>query len=240
MAEKTPKAAKSTVRNRKKNALTSTQRFLPIAEIRNDTVILKNGGFRAVLKVEALNFSLKSETEQQGIISGYESFVNTLSFPIQIVIRSSKINIDPYLSQLRDIGEKQQNQLLREQTFAYAEFMEKLVDVAEIMQKKFYVVVPLDGSVRKKTMLEQFFGFINPDDSIAKASQRQKDFSGHSQQLKDRVNLIQTGLENIGLQSARLNTQELIEMYYGIFNPSTSQEQKLKDPELMNIEKDVL
>src|SRR5438270_10861132 len=99
MASLTP--PKSTVRNRKKGALTSTQRFLPIAEIRGDTVLLKNGGYRAVLEVEALNFNLKSETEQQGIISGYEAFVNTISFPLQIVIRSAKMNIDPYLVTLR-------------------------------------------------------------------------------------------------------------------------------------------
>jgi hypothetical protein len=239
-ADSTSKAPKSTVRQRKKTSLTSTQRFLPIAEIRNDTVILKNGGFRAVLKVEALNFSLKSETEQQGIIAGYESFVNTLNFPLQIVVRSSKINIDPYLDQLKDIASRQQNDLLREQTLSYAAFMDKLVDVAEIMQKKFYVVIPLDGSVRKKTMIEQFMGWFNQDDTAAKAAQRQRDFQSHGHQLKDRVNLIQTGLENIGLQSTRLNTQELIELYYGIFNPSTSQEQKLKDPDTMNIEKDAL
>ncbi|MBI3619409.1 hypothetical protein HY213_05250, partial [Candidatus Peregrinibacteria bacterium] len=111
---------KSTVRQRKKTALTSTQRFLPIAEIRNDSALLKNGGIRAILQVEALNFNLKSETEQQGIIAGYESFVNTINFPLQVVISSTKMNIDPYLDQLRTIAEKQENALLKEQTVAYA------------------------------------------------------------------------------------------------------------------------
>lgn len=229
MPEKKPTTgqAKDTVRSRKKSSLTSTQRFLPIAEIRNDTVMLKNGGLRAVLQVEALNFNLKSETEQLGIISGYQAFVNSLNFPIQIVVRSSKIDIDPYLNQIRALAAKQQNPLLKEQTVAYADFVEKLVDVADIMQKKFYVVVPLDGAPRKRTLIEQFFGWMSPDDSMAKATARQKDFIRQAPLLKDRVNLVMTGLENIGLSSNRLSTQELIEMYYQIYNPHTSQEQKL-------------
>lgn len=218
---------RDTVRNRKKSSLTSTQRFLPIAEIRNDTVMLKNGGLRAVLQVEALNFNLKSETEQLGIISGYQAFVNSLNFPIQIVIRSSKIDIDPYLSQIRALADKQTNPLLKEQTVAYADFVEKLVDVADIMQKKFYVVVPLDGAPRKRTLVEQFMSWMNPDDSTAKATARQRDFLRQAPLLKDRVNLVVTGLENIGLTSTRLNTQQLIELYYQIYNPQTSQEQKL-------------
>ncbi len=233
-----PDTPKSTVRQRKKTTLTSTQRFLPIAEIRNDTVLLKNGGIRAVLQVEALNFNLKSETEQQGIISGYEGLVNTLGFPLQIVVRSAKMNIDPYLTHLRDLAGKQDNALLKEQTNSYAEFIEKLIDVADIMQKRFLVVVPLDMSARKKTLLEQFFSWISPDDSHAKAAERYRTLASGSKLLKDRVNLVQSGLENIGLQSHRLNTQELIELYYQIYNPKTSQEQKLpKDEAQLNAAK---
>ena len=234
------KLPRSTVRERKKNILASTQRFVPIGEIRNDTVLLKNGGVRAVLQIEALNFNLKSETEQQGIISGYESFVNTLYFPVQVLIRSTKMNIDPYLEQLKKTGEKQTNELLKQQTQAYAGFIERLVDVADIMQKKFYVIVPFDHAVRKKTIVEQFFGWMNPDDSGAKATQRNREFADISRQLKDRVNLVQTGLENVGLMSRRLSTHELIELYYQSYNPRTSQEQKLPPEERMNVEKTVL
>ncbi len=227
MQPKEPKAAKSTVRQRKKGVLSGTQRFVPIAEIRGDAVILKNGGVRAVLQVEALNFNLKSETEQQGIISGYESFVNTLFFPLEIVIRSARMNIDPYLVKLRDIGEKQENELLKHVTFSYADFIEKLVDVADIMQKKFYVVVPLDHTIRKRTLLEKFFGWISPDDSGAKATARSREFADLNRKIKERVNLVQTGLENIGLMSRRLSTHDLIELYYQIYNPHTSLEEKL-------------
>lgn len=221
------KPAQSTVRQRKKSALTSTQRYLPIAEIRGDTVLLKNGGLRAVLEVEALNFNLKSETEQQGIISGYESFVNTLHFPVQILVRSSKMNIDPYLAQLRALADKQENPLLKDQTTAYANFVEKLVDIADIMQKRFYVIVPVDMNPRKKTLVEQFFNWISPDDNITKAMSRNREFIAGSKELRERVTLVQTGLENIGLQSKRMTTHELIQLYYSIYNPRTSEEQKL-------------
>jgi hypothetical protein len=225
---------KSTVRQGKKNLLSSTQRFLPIAEIHNDTVVLKNGGIRAVLGVEAINFNLKSETEQQGIIAGYQSFVNTLNFPLQIIIRSSKMNIDPYLQRLRSMGSAQKNELLKKQTFAYADFIERLVDVADIMQKKFLVIIPFDLSTHKKSLLEQFFSWLSPDDSTAKIAQRRKEFMGASKMLQERINLVQAGLENIGLFSQRLSTRELVEMFYQIYNPKTSQEQKLPQEEKLH------
>jgi hypothetical protein len=239
----TPKdsiSGKNTVRSRKKSSLVSTQRFLSIAEIRNDTVLLKNGGLRAVLKVEALNFNLKSETEQSGIIAGYQSFVNTLSFPLQIVVRSSKLNIDPYLENLRSIADKQKNELLQAQTQSYANFVERLIDVADIMQKRFYVIVPMDGTIRQRGLLEQFFSWISPDDSSTKAATRARDFTNTSKSLKDRVNLVQAGLENIGLKSTRLSTHELIELYYQIYNPKTSQEQKLPVDESLKNDKTTL
>ncbi|MDO8648907.1 MAG: hypothetical protein Q7R81_03925 [Candidatus Peregrinibacteria bacterium] len=235
-----PENVKSTVRQRKKTQASSAQRFLPIAEIRNDTVLLKNGGMRAILLVEAINFNLKSEAEQQGIIAGYQSFVNTLTFPIQIVIRSARLNIDPYLSQLRTIASMQQNELLRNQTVAYASFVEHLVDVADIMQKHFYIVVPMDTSTHKKTFLEKFFEWMHQDDTVARASQRNREFLDHSKELQDSIELISTGLENIGLKTRRVLTHELVELYYQIYNPKTAQEQHLPEEEHMHIEHTVL
>lgn len=216
-----------TVRKRKANPKAAAQRFLPIAEIRNDTVILKNGGLRAILIVEALNFNLKSETEQQGIIAGYQAFINTLGFPFQVCIRSRKVNIDPYISQIRDIARKQDNDLLRNQTIAYANFIEKIVDVADIMTKTFYAVIPLDDSQEKKSALSNFFKWMGLDDTEAKAVQRYRLFVEKHSKLKDRINLVESGLNNIGLITRRLTTSELIELYYQYYNPHTSQEQKL-------------
>ena len=130
-------AMPDTVRKKKKAFSLSTQRYLPIAEIREDTVLLKNGGLRSFLKVNSINFNLKSEIEQQGIIAGYQSFVNTLIFPIQILIRSTKLNIDPYIQSMKNRAGNQSSPLLKEQTLDYADFMEKLVDIADIMQKNY-------------------------------------------------------------------------------------------------------
>jgi hypothetical protein len=150
-----PTGTPDTVRSKKKSLVSSTQRYLPIAEIKEDTLVLKNGGLRAVLRVNSLNFNLKSEVEQQGIISGYQSFVNTLIFPIQILIRSTRLNIDPYIKGLQEKSLTQENPLLKDQTLDYADFMEKLVDIADIMQKSFYIIVPLDALTDTKRTLIQ-------------------------------------------------------------------------------------
>jgi len=226
--------AKDTVRNRHALSLAATQRFLPIAEIRGDTVILKNGGLRAVISVEALNFNLKSETEQKGIIAGYQSFVNTLNFPIQIVLRSTKINIDPYLNKLKAIADKQKNLLLKEQTVEYSAFIERIVEAADIMQKRFFVVVPLDDSPERKSAFASFMEWIGLDDSSARALKRHQQFERRTTPLRDRVSLVETGLNNIGLVTRRLNTRDLIELYYQVYNPATSQEQKLSPMGTLN------
>lgn len=224
--------AKDTVRRARKNKKAATQRFLPISEIRNDTVLLKKGGLRAVVEIEALNFNLKSETEQQGIISGYESFINTITFPLQIIVRSRKVNIDPYLEQIHEKAIKQDNELLRLQTETYAFFVQKIVEVADIMQKRFLVVVPYDDAEHKRSGLSQFFSWIGMDDSAGKINTRRKYFVERAVKLKDRVNLVESGLRNIGLQTRRLSTRDLIELYYEVYNPKTSQEQKL--PGILN------
>ena len=231
----TKKSAFSTVRGRKIGAAASTQRFLPIAEIRNDTVLLKDGGLRAILSVEAINFNLKSETEQQAIIAGYGAFVNTLTFPLQVVVRSTKTNIDEYLAKVRENGSKNTNELLKQQTLNYASFIQKLVDVADIMQKRFYVVVPVDHAMRHKTLFEQFFDWLHPDDSGANASQRNHDFGQGSRQLSERLDLISSGLGNVGLHTKRLKTRDLIELFYQIYNPKTSQTQKMPKDDIAQL-----
>lgn len=232
---------KDTVRQRKGSALASTQRFLPVAEVRNNAIILKNGGVRGVLEVEALNYNLKSETEQQAIIAGYGAFVNTLPCPIQIIVRSRKMNIDGYIENIRSTGEKQTNPLLKEQTLNYASFIQKLVDVADIMQKKFYIVIPIDRSERHKTMIEQFFDWLHPDDSSAKASQRSHEFTRENSLLSDRMELVSSGLSNIGLHIKRLQTRDLISLLYETYNPKTSQTQKIpSDEKLLKLEANAL
>jgi hypothetical protein len=231
----------NTVRGKKKGFEVSTQRYLPIAEIKEETVVLKNGGLRAVLKVNSLNFNLKSEIEQQGIIAGYQGFLNTIIFPIQILVRSTRLNIDPYILNIKKRVDLQKSPLLKEQTIDYADFMEKLVDIADIMQKTFYIVVPVDAPTKgKRGILQRFYEWMNVDDSRAKALQRSREFHAYSKILRDRVTLIQSGLENVGITMRRLKTEELVQLYYGIYNPISSQKQKFKDLAELNVDKSTL
>jgi hypothetical protein len=231
---------KSTVRGRKRNEMANVQRYIPFAEIRNDTVILKNGGLRGVLKVEPLNFNLKSETEQQGIIAGYESFINTISFPLQILIRSTKVNIEPYLIHIHEQAERIDNDLLKEQTLAYGTFIEKIVEIADIMQKEFYVIVPLDDVPQKNNTISKFLSWLHIDDTLGHAVQRNKQFTGQSARLKERIDLIETGLNNVGIGTKRLNTMDLIRLYYRVYNSGLSKSQKLPENGEFNTEENVL
>jgi len=230
MAEKHSKdgseSTHDTVRKQRNNKKASTQRYLPIAEIKDDTLLLKNGGIRAVLKVNSLNFNLKSETEQQGIIAGYQAFLNTVIFPLQIVIRSSRLNIDPYLETINARKPLQKSDLLKRQTDDYVSFMSKLVDVADIMQKRYYIVVPVDSAIKaKRGLFQRFMDWMNVDDSRAKASDRARTFGSSSKILRDRVTLVQSGLENIGITLERLKTEDLVRLFYSIYNPGTSQKE---------------
>lgn len=221
--------ADSSVKNSKivNGPTLSTQTYLRISEIRENTVILKNGGLRSVLRVSSINFNLKSEEEQNAIIYSYQGFLNTLDDPIQIIIRSKKLDIDKYLDDIRQKGNKQTNALLQKQTFEYADYIQKLVEYADIMSKEFYVVVPLDPYRSKnQSLLEKFFGFINAKDSFAQIKQRREEFDKQKKKLAQKVNSVKIGLENCNLQVEELTTKELIQLFYEINNPMAARYQK--------------
>lgn len=209
----------------------STLRFLPIGEIHDDTVVLKDGSVRAVIEVTSINFSLKSEDEQNSIIFSYQQFLNSLEFPIQIYIRSKKLDLDDYIANLTQTAEEQANPLLKNQTLEYIQFVSKLIEYADIMEKKFYVIVPYDysGGKTQKGIIRQFLDSINPDDSLLKYKGRMKQFNGLKKGLQQRVMVVQSKLESCSLQARVLNTKELIQLYYSIYNPLTSMSQKLKE-----------
>ena len=127
------------VQQKKGSIQQSTQLYLNIAEIRDNVFVLKNGWMRSILQVSSINFNLKSEQEQNAIIYAYQGFLNTIDFPIQILVRSRKLDIDAYLDSLNEKREKQTNMLLQRQTFEYIEYIKKLVEYADIMEKNFYV-----------------------------------------------------------------------------------------------------
>jgi len=202
----------------------STQSYLNIEEIHDGVVILKNGGMRTVLMVSTVNFALKSEDEQNATIYSYQNFINSLSFPIQILMQSRRLDLSIYLSKLRIIQEKLENQLLRLQTKSYIDFMERLLSVANIMDKKFYIVIPYEPIGAKKiSLLEKIHSAIT-----GRPSKRQiLEFENNKKELDERARIIAQGLGGIGLRAVQLNTLELTELYYGSYNPDSSSRQKI-------------
>ncbi|MFH0776678.1 MAG: hypothetical protein V1936_03655 [Patescibacteria group bacterium] len=208
----------------------STQLYLRIAEIHDDVVVLKNGGLRAVLEVDSVNVSLKSEDEQNSLAYSYQNFLNSLEFPIQIVVRSKKLDISNYLSKLKTAGKKQTNEILKNQIGEYSEYVRRLVEFADIMEKSFYVVVPYDPvSAMSVSLFQNFWNFIHPGDTMSAFEKRKKDFLDLNKKLEQNVEQIEGGLENCGLKTKRLSTGELIELFYGIYNPLTARNEKVKD-----------
>lgn len=215
----------------------ATQRFLPIAEIHDNTVVLKNGSLRALLQVSSVNFNLKSEEEQNALIYGYQAFLNSLEFPIQILIRSKKLDIDQYLTYLGELKEKQENPLLKNQTAEYQEYIEKLVEYADIMEKKFYIVVPMDAPTGTKIgFLDNFLSHLFPDDNVGKLISRRKMFKDLRKKLTQRVNQVEQSLTSLNLRSTELGTKELIEIFYQSYNPITARTEKVTELGKMNME----
>ena len=224
------KKQKDTIKQAKKNPLQSTQIFLKISEIRENTLVLKNGGIRSILKVSSINFNLKSEEEQNAIIYSYQNFLNTLEFPIQIVVRSKKLDVDDYLDTIKEKGEQQKNKLLQEQTYEYIEYISKLVEYADIMEKEFYVIIPYNPYRSEKlNIFQKFFQNIHPKDTYNEIKRKHKEFEQLKKKLKQRVNSVKIGLENAGLKTEELTTNQLIELFYNIYNPIISRFQKSKN-----------
>jgi len=226
-------------KNRTAGQPRSTQTHLRIGEIRDNTLVLKNGGVRAVLKTSSLNFNLKSEQEQNAIINSYQGFLNSLEFPIQIVIKSKKLDIDDYIDQVEKLGEKQENKLLQEQTNEYAQYIRKLVEYADIMQKDFYVVIPHDPSRTSGiNLFQSFFQRLAPKDTYGDIKKRHGEFSKLAKDLNQKINIVKSGLEGCGLKVDQMDTQGLIELFYNSYNPSIYRSAKIKDLENTSIETD--
>lgn len=236
--KKIKKQPKSTVKSAKQT-LASTQRYLKIAEIRDNTVVLKNGGIRAVLKVSSINFNLKSDDEQNAIIYSYQNFINSIEFPIQILIKSKKLDIDNYIDQLNELGEKQTNTLLQRQTYEYMDYVQRLVEYADIMEKEFYVIIPYDSfRSTKPNVIQRFFQNMSPKDSFSELKRRHREFIQLKKSLNQRVNTVKSGLEGTGLTAEELSTQELIELFYETYNPLSARNQKIEGLEEIQIKQD--
>lgn len=213
----------------------STLKYVDVESIKDGVVILKNGSLRSILMVSSINFDLKSTDEQDAIIAQYQNFLNSLDFPLQIVVTSRKLNIRPYIEMIQERQKQQTNEMLRMQTLEYEEFISKLTDVTNIMSKFFYIVVPFAPIETKKS---GFFGKISS--SLAPKQQvleNRELFETYKNQLWQRVDHIAAGLGGTGLKLTALTTDEIIELLYNSYNPSTMTNAIIKDIEATEVER---
>lgn len=214
----------------KPNRKLSTQAYLNIAVIKNSVVVLKDGGLRAILQVNSVNFALKSPQEQESIILRYQGFLNSLNIPIQILMQSRRLDLTDYLTKLKLRSQQEVNPKMRQQILIYVDFMSKLVDVANIMDKRFYVVVPYDPIGLKQRGF--FDRLLHPAREVT-ISMTEEEFQQYSAELTQRVNLIGSGLANMGLTSIRLTTKQIIELLYATYNPEEATLERLSSIESM-------
>jgi hypothetical protein len=192
----------------------ATQSFVPVKEVRNGVIILKDDGYRGVLMCSSLNFSLKSEDEQRAITGGFQAFLNTLDFSVQIVVHSRKMDIRPYLALLEERATKQQSELMRIQVREYMQFIQGFMDNVEVMTKLFYVVVPYTPAIASSVVNSLPFGTKKSGSD---------NFEEDRVQLQQRMSLVEAGLEASGIRALALETEEVIELLYRSFNISVNE-----------------
>lgn len=212
----------------------STQQYLDIAEIKENTVVMRDGTLRAVLLVSSINFALKSEDEQNAIISSYVGFLNNLDFPLQIVIQSRELNIDNYIASLKKKEKEHTNELLKMQITEYIQYIGELISMGKIMNKRFYVVIPYNPSSDKhKSFFSSLSETLNPASFL---KMKESEFIKRRGQLNRRVESVSSGFASMGLAAVELDTQSLIELYYNSYNPTTAPNQKLTDINQLRVE----
>ena len=203
----------------------STKKYLDIGEIKEDVVIMKDGTLRVVLLVSSINFALKSEEEQNAIIAGYVQFLNSIDFPLQIVIQSRRLNVERYINRLKEEEKKQTNELLKMQIVDYRQFVGELIEMGDIMSKSFYVIVPYSPFTNKqKGFFDKLKEVISPVSAI---NMSKKKFTKRKRDLMLRVESVKSGLQSMGVQSVALDTQSLIELYYNAYNPDLMDTEKM-------------
>lgn len=209
--------------------ISSTQAFLPIAEIKEGTVVMRDGSLRGVILVSSLNFALKSDEEKDAIVMSFQNFINSLDFPIQIVANSRKLDLSAYLASVQAEAAKLQSSLIKLQAEEYISFVNGLLETANIMEKRFFVVVPYYPTPG----MEDVPGIK----SLAKKKQEtpQGNFDINKKALLSRIEEIIQGLMGVGLRCAALGTEDLLELYYSMYNPDTARNQKISGIEEANV-----
>lgn len=211
---------------------TPTQQFVPIKEIRDGVIVLKDGGLRAVLMVSSLNFALKSAEEQEAIILQYQNFLNSLDFSVQFFIQSRRLNIEPYLDLLKERQRKETNDLLKIQEAEYIDFVKNFVESTGIVTKMFYVVVPYVPSILPASggTVGGIFDALLGRKKKQKNARDTNNFEENKLQLFQRADAVLQGINRTGVRAVPLNTEELVELFFGLYNPGELE--KGKAPEL--------
>jgi type IV secretory pathway VirB4 component len=211
----------------------TTQNSLLISELRDGMVIMDDGSFRAVVACKSINFDLMSSKEREGVEYSYQNFLNALYFPVQIFIRSQRVDIGPYIDRLVTIRRSQDNMLLNVLMDDYIRFIDALSQEANIMDKSFFIVVPYHPEGDLNNLVEQSKGFFtrfipsNNRKTVTKIDEAT--YLKAKDEIKNRVDSILSGLYQIGVQSVQLTTKELGELYYNVYNPDTAVREPLGD-----------
>lgn len=193
----------------------STQDFVPISDIKQNVVILKDGRMCSILLASSINFALKSLDEQRAILGQFQTFLNTLDFSIQFYIQSRRLDIEPYISQLREREPLQDNDLMKIQLREYMEFIKTFVKEVDVMSKNFFIVIPYTPKT-----VDISGGLSSVLGGSKKPKTDETSFEEHRLQLEQRASLVEQGLNRIGVRTITLEDEALVELYYHIFNPA--------------------
>lgn len=194
-------------------ASTATQQFVPIEHIRDGIITMKNGELRSILITNSLNLALKSEDEQEAVLSQFQALLNSLEFPVQFFIQSRKLNIKPYMALLQERSGQVKEDLLKIQIREYMSFIKKFTDESNIMTKHFFVIIPyLNTSLQTTPSSVLSFGGPSP-------KQNEELFNSSRIQLEQRVATVAAGLSRFGVRAQKLGTEEIVELFYKLFNP---------------------
>lgn len=210
----------------------STQSTLLISELRDSLVIMKDGSFRAVIACQSINYDLMSEMERDGVEYSYQQFINSLNFTTQILVRSQRVDIGPYIERLAKIRQSNDNMLLGVLMDDYIDFIDALSQEANIMDKSFFIIIPYYPDPNAEKVLQQTKNFFKSfsrakDPGITKIDRNTYDAA--VKEINNRVESVMNGLYNIGIHSVRLNTRELASLYYNFNNPDTAVREPLVD-----------
>lgn len=196
-----------------------TQDFVPIKEIRDGVVVLKDGSLRALVLANSINLSLKSSDEQRATIMQFQNFLNTLDFQVQISVQSRRLDIRPYLLLLENRIKVQNEPLLKLQTREYIGFIKDFTEAVSIMTKTFFIVIPYSSTNIMPKGGDFLSGIFQKKNKEAIKKEAEVDFEEKRSQLEERVSVIEQGLARCGINAKQLGTEEAVEVFYKVFNP---------------------